>query len=376
MLIEDVDFFDPELKAKLKAAPLPKRRVPKPSFLEGPEHLSRKDLRLFAASLASLIEGGIPLLRCLQVLRKESGQRAKTGAVLMRVENRVRQGESFSEALQSEPDSFPSFFSEMVRAGESSGNLDTILRMLADHLDREEERQRKLIEAASYPAVVMVLGFVTFCVLLKFVIPKIASVYEDFGSSLPAITRLVLAASRLMVPGSILLACLLMPGFFYARKKQDEIALFFLRMPLVGPLMKKNLLSVFSSLMALELKSGLTVLQTIESIQRTVKWSFFQNDLNRLKDGLTQGEGFSESLRPFEWMPESASVLIQAGQESGRLPEAFEHVHREASREFESQVHFLLKILEPLLILGVGCVVGVIVISAILPILEINTLVR
>ncbi len=376
MLIEDVDFFDPEIKAKLKAAPLPKRSFPKLPAVKGQDHLSRKDLRLFAASLASLIEGGIPLLRCLHVLRKEAAQKANAAAVMLRLESSVRQGHSFSEALQQEPDSFPSFFSEMVRAGETSGKLDTILRMLADHLDREEERRRKLIEAAAYPSIVMVLGFVTFCVLLKFVIPKIATVYEDFGSALPALTRLVMAASHYMVPAGLIFVCLLAPCIYYARKKKDELALWLLRTPLIGTLMKKNLLSVFSSLMALELKSGLTVLQTIESIQRTVTWSFFQKDLRLLKDGLVQGDGFAESLRPFEWMPESASVLIQAGQESGRLPEAFEHVHREASREFESQVHFLLKILEPLLILGVGVVVGVIVISAILPILEINSLVR
>mgnify|MGYP000302159461 CR=1 FL=1 len=376
MLIEDVDLIQPEKTLRRPANARRKMSFRLGARRAGSERFTRKELRLFSTSLGSLFEGGIPLLRSLQVIRQESAKRQDFARVIARVEERVRQGHGFSEALAKEPASFPVFFTQMVEAGELSGTLDTILPLLSSYLEKEEERRRKIIEAASYPGMVLVLGVVTFAVLLKFVIPKIVSVYDDFGSELPALTRWVLAASDLVVPITAVLFAACTAGLFFLRRRKDWLSAVCLRIPLFGNLLKKNLLSFFSSLLALELKSGIPILTALESVQGTVSWSFYRNDIARVRENLMQGGGFAENLRNLSWIPQSSCLLIQAGQESGRLPEALEQVHREAGREFETQVHFLLKILEPLLILAVGGLVGLVVISAILPILEINTLVR
>lgn len=375
MLVEDVDFI-PDDKEKKKKQPA-FTAVSNISWnRSGVERLNGKELRLLTTTLGSLLEGGIPLLRAFQVIRKESLAKIRFSNVLGRVEERIRQGQSFSEALQAEPLSFPVFYTQMVQAGEISGNLDAVLAMLALHLEKEDERKRKLIEASAYPGIVLVLGFVTFAVLLKFVIPTITSVYTDFDSELPALTRAVLFASDWVVPLMLIFGAAMIPAVYYYRKHRDRAAVFFLKLPVVGDLIQKNLLSVFTSLLALELKSGIPVLNAIDSVKQTVSWHFFQTDMKRLRESLSQGVWLADALRPLIWIPESACVLIQAGQESGRLPESLEQVHREASRDFETRVQFTLKIIEPLMILAVGAVVGLIVLSAILPILEINTLVR
>lgn len=377
MLIEDIDFLSSE-----RAAPQKKggRAVTDfwARFRPGTREpaFSRREVRLFASALASLLEGGIPLLKALEVLGRESGRSLKRREILARITGRVRQGSGFSQALEKEPRSFPSYFVQMAAAGELSGNLVTVLRLLAVHLEKDEERRRRIVEAAAYPCIVLSLGAVTFAVLLKFVIPKIASVYEDFGGELPGITRFVLALSRMFLPLTAAAMITSAAGIFFLRRHRHQIPQLLIRLPAAGPLLARSLLAKFAALLALELKSGIPVLAALDSVRMTVSWNFFQGDLLKARQGLAQGGLLADSMRSFVWVPESACVLLQAGQEAGRLPEALEQIGREASADFETQVQFVLKILEPVLIVGVGGLVGFIVLSAILPILEMNTLVR
>lgn len=375
MLIQDVDFLEKENRPKTRGRGVFREH----KFFSGASKrkaLRKKEVRLFASSLASLLEGGIPLLKGLEVIRRESSKAPQKAEIFSRLENRVRQGESFSEALRGEPRSFPGFFPQMVRAGEESGTLDRVLRLLAEYLEKEEERSRKIAEAAAYPAIVLIAGIAAFIVLLKFVVPNIASVYEDFGTELPFLTRAVLAAADAFVPAALVLTAVAVPAVMALRKRKDLLVSFVLKIPAAGELIKESLLSFFSSLLALQLRSGIPVLKALDAVGAAVPWDFFRRDIERVRDSLAQGGSLAAALKPLEWIPETACVLLYSGQEAGRLPEALEQISREAGRQFDSRVHFVLKIIEPLFILVVGGAVGVVVISAILPILEINALVR
>ncbi len=315
---------------------------------------STKELCLFASSLNRLLEGGVPLLKSLQVIQRES-PRPTFKEVLTRLEEEIRQGKSVSQALGDQK-LFPSYFIQMVQAGELSGNLDKVLGLLAEYLEKEEERKRKIKEALAYPCLILGLGFATFFVLLKWVVPKLASVYSDFGAELPLVTRIVLALSDFFIPFVILFLIALGAFAFFLRKKKEKLLPFF----------RKSFLSRFASLLSIELQSGIPILQALDSF----------GDLGRARELLSEGRGFADSLKGYGWVSEKDLALISSGEESGKLPEALAQVARESQRDMESQANLMIKLLEPALILGVGLAVGFIVVSTILPILEINELVR
>lgn len=347
--------------------PLPKGRFSLQSSLK------RKDLRLFAQGLARLLQGGVPLLRSLEIIGKEF-KKSSFQVALIQIKESIQQGRSLSEALK-ECSSFPSYFIQMVEAGELSGNLDKVLQSLAEHLEREEERRRKTKEALAYPSLVLLCGLFTLIVLLEVVIPKIALVYEDLGGELPGMTQAILILSRFLLPLTLGSSVLIALFFFAFRKKKEILLPYFLKLPFLGNFVKRTFLTQFSSLLSLMLQSGIPILQAIESVGRTFGKGI-DKDFSHILESLSQGKALSQSLEGISWCGESTLALILSGEESGKLPEVLEQISKETQKEIESQAHFLLKLLEPSLILGIGIIVGFIVVSTILPILEMNELVR
>lgn len=337
--------------------------------------LKRKELRLFSSTLSRLLRGGVPLLRALETGQRASGREA-TRRILAALAQRIRQGESLSGALEAFPGTFPLYFSRMVKAGEISGTLDLIFERLARHLEKEEEIRRKIKEALAYPALVLVLGVATLFVLLHWVIPKMALVYEGFGNELPGITKVVLLVSRVSLPAFLILSVLSVLSFILFKKRKDLLFSMLLKFPVVGDMLKQNLLLQFSSMLALLLESAIPMLSALEMVKETSPNNIFRNDLDRVQASLSQGKRLSEAIEGLSWCPESATVLIHSGEESGKLPEALTEIAEDSSKELESRIQFLVKLLEPGLILTVGIVVGVIVISALLPILELDLLAR
>lgn len=335
--------------------------------------LRNKDLRLFSSSLARLLQGGVSLLRALEITGKEFSK-GSFQEILSQIKESIRQGQSLSGALRS-ASSFPLYFIQMIEAGELSGNLDKVLHSLSEHLEREEERRRRIKEALAYPSLVLLCGLVTLTVLLKVVIPKIALVYEDLGGTLPGMTQAILILSHFLLP-LVLAGTFLIVAFFSAfRKKREFLFPYLLKLPFLGNLLRKTFLTQFSSLLSLMLQSGIPILQAIESVGRTFGREM-EKDFSHIRESLSQGKALSGAVQDIPWIQERALALILSGEESGKLPEVLEQISKETQKEIESQAHFLLKLLEPSLILGIGVIVGFIVVSAILPILEMNELVR
>ncbi len=364
MLTELDLILEEKVKEKRKPAQIQKM---------GKMRFKKKTLRVFAQSLSRLLGGGVPLISALDVLENESNDKSFR-SFLTRIKDRIRQGESFSQALSKQ--SLPSYFIQMLEAGELSGNVPEILKLLADHLFTQEERKRKILEAVIYPSLVLGLGIISFFILLQFVIPRITQVYQDFESELPWLTRMIISLSQLAIP--FLLSSLFFFGFmvYGFRTQKDLMIRLFSELPFVSGLIKKSFLAQFSSLFSLLLKSGIPILKALDSVSSTFDSQALKEDFEEIKSKIAEGTGFTQALGHLSWMSESSRALIRSGEESGKLPEAFEAIQKEASIELESQIHFGLKVLEPLLIVIVGLAVGFIVVGAILPILEMSELVR
>lgn len=364
MLTELDLILEETVKEKRKPAEISKR---------GKMRFKMKTLRIFTQSLSRLLGGGVPLISALEALENESNDKSfKTS--LGRIKDRIRQGESFSQALNKE--SLPPYFIQMLEAGELSGNVSEILRLLSEHLLTQEERRRKILEAVIYPSLVLGLGIVSFFILLQFVIPRITQVYQDFEGELPRLTQWIIALSHFSIP--FILFVLFFFGFtlYGLRARKDLMIGLFSKLPFVSGLIEKNLLAQFSSLFSLLLKSGIPMLTALQSVSGIFSSQALKKDFEEIKVQIAEGTGVTQALRSLSWIGESQRALIRSGEESGKLPEAFEVIQKEASIELESQIHFALKVLEPLLIVIVGLVIGLIVVGAILPILEMSELVR
>ena len=337
--------------------------------------LNTRDLKLFAGSLSSLLEGGIPILRALEGLEKLSATNLKLRHFLAQVKEGIRQGSGFSKILE-DTKSVPSFFSQIVYAGEVSGKTSEVLQELSGYLEKEAELKGKIREALAYPCFILFMGLATLGVLLQIVIPKLAGVYKDFGAELPIITRIILGLSDLFLPfAAVLLIFAVLATIFFLRKKEALASLIY-KMPIAGGFFRSCVLIQFSRLLSLLLESGIPVLDALKIVEKTFGSFFLKRDITSLSEGLAEGRGFSNCLEEISWMDPLSKMLASSGEESGRLPASFSQIARDTQTRLESQIQMIVKLLEPGLILVIGLIVGFVVIGTVLPIFDISGLVR
>lgn len=328
--------------------------------------ISLKERRLFFAALARLLQGGVPILRALEIVSGETRKETLRG-LISRMGAEIREGKSLSYGLSLYPGAFPLYQVSLVQAGEASGQMDKVLEDMARGLEKEEETRSKVREAVAYPAFLIIFGLLTVFVLTAFIIPRLAAVYEDFGEKLPWMTLLVIRISQGM---KFILPFFLLPGVFSLLVFKKYEAVFHsigLRIPLWGGLLKHSSLIRFSYLLSLLLKSGVPLLRALESVG---------SDAGKAAEKVAEGESLAESLRELPFVNETVLALILAGEESGTLAESLEEISKIHSRELETATRMILKLLEPALILVIGGITGLVVIAMIFPIVTLSTVVR
>ncbi|OGW69582.1 MAG: hypothetical protein A2036_04325 [Omnitrophica bacterium GWA2_50_21] len=323
-----------------------------------------KHKRIFFSTFAKLLHGGIPILRALEIFGNET-RKENIQSLIPVFQDHIRQGKSLSYCLSLYPAVFPVYQISLIQAGEASGQLDKVLEDIALGLEKEEETRSKVREAVSYPAFIIIFGLITIFVLTAFIIPKLALVYQDFGETLPWITRLVIRISdtmKYLLP----LFILFVGGFFLLiRRYGKRLYPVALALPLLGSILRHSMLVRFSYLLSLLLKSGIPLLRALEAM-----------DEKTARERIASGETLTQALRELPFVNETALALIQAGEESGTLPESLEEVSEVYSRELEAATKVILKLLEPALILGVGIVTGFVVIAMIYPVVTLSSAVR
>ena len=348
-------------------------KQPKAKKDSGRPRLKKRDLQFFSVSLPRLLTGGIPILRALEGMERSSPSPRLRG-FLKKVSQDVREGMSFKESLET-TGALPAYFPQVIYAGEVSGSTPEVLEALAGYLEKEEALRRKIREALAYPLFILLMGFVTLGVLLRVVIPKLAAVYKDFDAPLPVITRTVLAASQWSLPFLAILILFVILLFVLFLKKRETLASLLYRAPVAGEFLRMCALVQFSRLFSLLLESGVVILESLEIVGSTFP-DYLKVDILRLKEGVAEGKGFSNSLEPVRWIDDLSKMLVASGEESGRMPESFSQIARDTETRLDARIQILVKLLEPGLILAIGLVVGFVVIGTVLPIFDISGLVR
>ena len=339
------------------------------------------ELAVLARQFTTMVQAGVPLLRTLEVLRRqtESDLLAET---LDEMRLAVESGESLSEALARHPKVFDRLFVSMVRAGEAAGALDVVLRQLADTMARSVATRQKIRSALAYPGAVLVMVIGVVMVMLVFVVPTFAGIYDDLGGTLPLPTRILLAVSDLLRARLPLVALATVGlGVVLRRWLGTEGGRYRwhalkLRLPLLGPLFHDLAMARFGRTMAVLTRSGVPVLETLRITGETVGNAVLTRTLVDTRRAVQRGETLADNLAASGVFPAMVVQLVAVGEETGTLDQMFEIIGQSFEDEVETAVAGFAALIEPLMMAVIGVVVGGIVVALYLPMFRLIDLIQ
>jgi type II secretion system protein F len=343
--------------------------------------IRRQDLTLVTRQLADLLEAGLTLMRALDVLREQT-EHPRVREVLAEVASQVRDGRSFSESLAIYPRIFSPLYISMVRSGEVGGMLGGVLARLADISEKEDEVYSKVRSALAYPALILLVGMGTVTALLIFVIPKLVSLFHEVGQTLPLPTRILIEVSRWLGSYGWLLVLGAAGGAVLVRRSTRSpggrlvIDRTKLRLPLWGSLIKRVELARFARTLATLLSHGVPILPAMQVAVQATGNELLRRELQHIGEQLRGGTTLSQGMRRGRLFPALVIHMVAVGEEAGALERSLLKIADTYEREVDRLIRMVTSLVEPVMILLVGSVVGFIVISMLLPIFQIDLLAR
>jgi general secretion pathway protein F len=346
-----------------------------PSFFR--QRVGVKNLLIFTQELSTLISAGLPIDRSLQILGSLTENR-RLREVVQDILKRIEGGNSLAEALENHPRIFSKLYINMVKAGESGGFLETILSRLAKYLQSTKEIREYLVSVMIYPLILTVVSGISITVLVTFVIPRFARIFTDMKQAIPLPTQIMLAISQSVKDywwvglGIIALVYLGLKIYNQNEDRKWRWDLFKLRWIAVGNLIKKVEIARFSRTLGTLLQSGVPILPALNLVREISQNLAISRAITHIHDRLREGKGISKSLRETDVFPPLAVHMIEVGEETGRLDEMLAKVAETYEENVQTSVKRFVSLLEPLIILVMGLIVGFIVISMLLAIFSIN----
>jgi type IV pilus assembly protein PilC len=336
--------------------------------------VSTRDLVVFTRQLSTMIDAGLPLVRGLDIIASQHPNR-KFKQIIIRVKEDVEAGSTFAEALGKHPKVFSNLYTQLIKAGETGGVLDVILQRLANYLEKMDSIKRKIKGAMIYPSIVISVAVLVLAIVIIFVVPVFAEMFKDMGTTLPALTQLVVDIS-FFTRHSILYiliaiaAIFFLIGFTYnksfrARRLFDA---FLLKLWLVGPLLLKTVIARFCRTLATLTAGGIAILDGLEITAKASGNTITEEAILEARKGVSEGQTLAEPLaaRP-KLFPPMVVQMISVGEQTGALEDMLNKIADFYEEEVDIAVASLLSALEPLMITVLGATVGVIVVSMYLP---------
>jgi type II secretory pathway component PulF len=320
-------------------------------------------------------------MRALNVIQDQT-ENPRLQEILGDIVSHVRDGKSFSDALAVYPKVFPPIYVSMVRSGEVGGILGGVLSRLADFSEKEEELQGKVRAAMAYPALICLVGMGTVAVLLIFVVPKLVLLFQDVGQVLPLPTQILIVVSNGVAKYwwvALLIAAL--GGFLGKRQSLPQGARLAidgikLRLPVWGSLIKKVEIARFARSLATLLGHGVPILQAMQSVYQATGNEMLKGELQKIGDQLRGGTTLSQGMRQSRIFPNLVINMVSVGEEAGSLDRSLIKIADTYEREADRAMKMMTALVEPVMILVMGSVVGFIVVSMLLPIFQIDILAR
>ena len=340
-----------------------------------------RDIIIFIRQLASFVRSGMPILSALAVISEQS-QSLHLRSMLDDIRIRVKNGMTFSSALSNYPQVFPQIYIAMIRAGEDSGTLGEMFLTIANHRQKQEEIISRVRMALIYPAVMATVAVGTIVFMFVFVMPRLMNIFSNIGEDLPVITRILILVSKWLRLGWPWIISGIAVTFFIIKQrvktKVGEAALsrFKLSLPLFGNLIRRTELARFNRTLELLLKNGIPILKAIKITIPVLGNEAFRQELTHSCKELEQGASFGGSLKKSKLFPAFMTNLLIVGEKSGNLEEVLSEIANSYERESDETMRVMTTLLEPLIILVMGVIIGFIVIAMLLPVFQINLMVQ
>lgn len=347
----------------------------KPISFGGGAGIKMDDLVIFSRQLATMVDAGIPLVGALDALQEQMENKGFKN-VVKRVRDDVEGGQSLSEALSKQPNVFSAFFINMVKAGESSGNLDEILDRVAVYMEKTIALLRKVKSSLIYPAVVVTMAILITTFLMVKVVPTFESIFVSIGVTLPVPTQILINISHIIRRYLLPLIITLGLGIFAVSQviKTDKGRLafdtFLLKIPVIGKLLRKVAIARFARTLSTLQKSGVSILTALEIVGKTSGNKVIEAAVMKTKMSIKEGESIAQPLTASKVFPPMVTRMISVGEQTGKLEEMLGKVADFYESEVDAAVSGLTSLIEPLIIAFLGIVVGGIVVSMFLPIVK------
>ena len=345
------------------------------------ERLSQVELALFTRQLASLLEAGLPLEQAFTALL-EQAERPYVRDLVASIRSEVMGGAPFSDALSRHPRDFAEIYRALVASGEQIGHLARVLSRLADYIERRNALVQKVRLAFTYPAIVTVVAFAIVIFLLAYVVPQIVSVFANTKQKLPLLTIMMLGVSDFVRAWGILVAILMVAAFWMWRRALRNPVLkrrwhtWLLTAPVYGKFERSLNTARFASTLAITTGSGVPILRALDTSRDTLSNVAMKELVEQASASVREGVSLARALSAQKHFPPMLIHMIRAGEITGELPAMLERAANSQQQDLERRTLTIAGLLEPVLILAMGVVVLLIVLAVLMPIIEINQLVR
>lgn len=336
-----------------------------------------QDLLLFSRELSDLVASGMTIGRALHTLAARKDESA-VGKIVVTLRDEIVQGTSFSDALELFPQTFSSLFVNLVRAGEASGNLPQALENVCTHYERVNEAKGKVVSALVYPMIVLTIGGLAVIFLMAVIVPKFANTFEEMGAELPSLTIAMMAISEFVTKYGIVVAVAI-TGAVIGLKKwvshgtgQEIWHKTQLKIPIMGSIITANAYAHFSRTFGTLLHNGVSVLPALGIVQKTINNVVISKEIGNARERVTDGASISKPLAQGKIFPRLLIDMLAVGEETGDMAGALSHITRRYDAELDRMVKTCTTVLEPLLLVFVAVLVGVIAVGLLLPVLTLT----
>lgn len=337
--------------------------------------IDTKDLVIFTRQFATMIDSGLPLVQCLDILSSQQ-EKPAFKEILLRVKESVESGSTFADALAKHPKAFDQLFVNLVAAGEIGGILDTILNRLAAYIEKAMKLKKQIKGAMVYPTTIMSIAVIVVGVILVFVIPTFAKMFADFGGELPAPTKFVIGLSNFLLKYIIviIIGCFAIAAAikkYYAtpggRKKMDAM---FLKAPIAGPLIRKVAVAKFTRTLGTMVSSGVPIMDGLEIVAKTAGNKIVEEAIYGVRQAISEGKTMAEPLQSCGIFPPMVVQMIAVGEATGAMDAMLTKIADFYDDEVDDAVSAMTAMMEPLLMVFLGTTVGGLVVAMYLPIFK------
>jgi type IV pilus assembly protein PilC len=344
-----------------------------PSFGKG--NIDTKDLVIFTRQFATMIDSGLPLVQCLDILSSQQEKPAFKN-ILLKVKESVESGSTFADALGKHPKAFDQLYVNLVAAGEIGGILDTILNRLAAYMEKAMKLKKQIKGAMVYPSTIMSIAVIVVGVIMVFVIPTFSKMFAEMGSTLPGPTRVVIALSNFLIKYIILIIVAIfalisgVKKYYSTTKGQKQIDAMLLKLPVVGPLIRKVSVAKFTRTLGTMVSSGVPIMDGLEIVAKTAGNKIVEEAIYGVRQAISEGKTMAEPLQACGVFPPMVVQMISVGEATGAMDTMLNKIADFYDDEVDDAVSALTAMMEPLLMVFLGVVVGGLVIAMYLPIFQ------